>query len=81
MTLLKQSSITLFLAAKPSTIAKKRKTQVIVIHADEGPVTAIIGADNTGTKKANHLLDVVFILDGEGLLVSFLLFANPDNVT
>ena len=72
MTSLKPSSITSFLAAKPSTIAKKRKPQVIEIDADDkGPAEAIIAVDNAGTKKDNRLVDVTFVVDGDVLLVSF----------
>ena len=61
MTSLKQSSITSFFAAKPPTIAKKRKPQVIEIDADgEGPAEAVIVVDNVGTKKDNRLVDVTF---------------------
>ena len=78
---MKPSSISSFFAVKPSTIAKKQKPQVIVIDVDEGPGEAIIVADNAGTKKDNRLEDVVCVVDGEGLLVSFLVVANPDDVT
>ena len=61
MTSLKPSSIISFFAAKPSTISKKRKPQVIVIDVDEGPDEAVILADNAGTKKDNRLVDVVFV--------------------
>ena len=81
MTPLKPSSITSFFAAKPSTIAKKRKPRVILIDADEGPDEAVIVASNAGTQKDNHLMHVVFVTDGEGLLVSFLVVANPDDVS
>ena len=47
MTSLKPSSITSSFAAKPSTIAKKRKPKVTVIDADEGPDQAV--ADNAAT--------------------------------
>ena len=48
MTSMKSSSIT-------STIAKKRKPQVIEIDADEGPDEAVVVADNAGSKKDNVL--------------------------
>ena len=72
MTSLKPSSITSFFAAKPSTIAKKRKPHVIEIDADdEGPAEAVIVVDNGGTKKDNRLVDVTFVVDGDVLLESF----------
>ena len=85
MTWLKPSSISSFFVAKPMTIAEKQKPQVIVIDVDEGPDEDVIVADNAGTKKGNRLVDVVCIIshviDGEGLLVSFLVVENPDDVT
>ena len=66
MTSLKPSSITSFFAAKPSTIVKKRKPQVIEIDADdEGPAEAVIVVDNAGTIKDNRLVDVTFVVDGD----------------
>ena len=81
MTSLKTSSSTSSYAAKPSTIAKKRKPKVTVIDADEGPDQAVIVADNAATEKNNRLVDVVFVKDGESLLVSFHVAANYDDVT
>ena len=81
MTLLKPSSITSFFAAKPSTIAKKREPQVIVIDVDEGPGQAVIVLDNVITENGIRIMDGVFVTDGEGLLVSFHVVTNPDNVT
>ena len=81
MTSLKPSSISSFFVAKPSTIAEKQKPQVIVIDVGEGPDEDVIVADNAGTKKGNRLVDVACVVDGEGLLVSFLVVANPDDVT
>ena len=52
-----------------------------MIDVDEGPDEAIIEADNAGTKKDNGFEDVVCVVDGEGSLVSFLVVANPDDVT
>ena len=78
MTSLKPSSIISFFAAKPSTISKKRKQQVIEIDADhEGPAEAVIVVDNARTKKDNRLVDVTFVVDGDVLLVSFHVLANP----
>ena len=78
MTSLKPSSITSFFAAKPSTIAKKRKPRVIAIDAgDEGPAEAVIVVHNAGTKKDNRLVDVTFVVDGDFLLVSFHFPASP----
>ena len=72
MTSLKPSSITSFFAAKPLTIAKQRKAQVIEIDADnEGPAEAVIVVDNAGTKKENRFVLVTFVVDGDVLLVSF----------
>ena len=69
---LKPSSITSFFATKPSTIAKKRKLQVIEIDADdEHPTEAGIVVDNAGTEQDNRLVDVTFVVDGGILLVSF----------
>ena len=81
MTSLKPSSISSFFVAKPSTIAEKQKPQVIVIDVHEGPDEDVIVADNAGIKKDNRLVDVVSVIDGEGLLVSFLVVSNPDDVT
>ena len=81
LTSLKPSSIASFFAAKPSTIATKRKPQVSVIDTDEGPDEAVTVEDNAGTTKDNRFVDVVFVIDGEGLLVHFLVVANPDDVT
>ena len=78
MTSLKPSSITSFFAAIPSMIAKKRKPQVIEIDADdEGPAEGVIVVANAGTKKDNRLVDVTFVEDGDVLLVSFHVLANP----
>ena len=71
MTSLKPSSTTLFFAAKPSTIAKNRKPRVIEINADEGPTRTSILADDEATEKIVRLVDVVFVINGEGSLVSF----------
>ena len=69
---LKPSSITSFFAAKPSTIAKKRKLQVIEIDADdEDPTEAVIVVDNAGTEQDNRLVDVTFVVDGYVLLAYF----------
>ena len=78
MTSLKPSSIASFFAAKPSSIAKNRKPQVIEIDADDaGPAEAVIVVDNAGAKKDNRLVDVTFVVDGDVLLVSFHVLANP----
>ena len=82
MTSLKPYSITSFFAAKPSTIAKKRKPQVVEIDADDkGPAEAVIVVDNAGTKKGNRLVDVTFLVDdvvvGDVLFVYFHVLANP----
>ena len=53
MTSLKPSGITSFMAAKPSTITKKRKPEVFERDADEIP-TRIIGT----TEKDGRLVDV-----------------------
>ena len=75
---LKPSSITSFFAAKPSTIAKTRKLQVIEIDDDdEDPTDAVIVVDNAGTEQDNRLVDVTFVVDGDVLLVSFHVLANP----
>ena len=54
MTSLKRSSITSFVAAKPSTITTKRKPEVIEIDADEIPTRLMI----VTTEKDGHLVDV-----------------------
>ena len=78
MTSLKPSSITSFFAAKPSTIAKKRKLQVIEIDADdEDPTEAVIVVDNAGTEQDNRLVDVTFVVDGGVLLVCFHVLDKP----
>ena len=78
---LKSTSTTTLFAAKPSTIAKKRKPPVIVIDADEGPSPAVSAADNAATEKGSRIVDVVFVVDGKGVLVSFHVAANPDDET
>ena len=52
-----------------------------VIDADESPDQDVIVADSAATEKHSRLVDVVFVIDGEGMLVSFLVVANPDDVT
>ena len=80
--LLKPCSITSFFAAKPSSIAKKRKPPVIMIDADEGPDPAVSVADNAASKNCIHNVDVVFVLrSGEGLLLTFHVVVNPDDAT
>ena len=75
---LKPSSITSFFPTKPSTIAKKRKIQVIEIDADdENPTEAVIVVDNAGTEQDNRLVDVTFVVDGGVLLVSFHVLDKP----
>ena len=74
---LELSSITSSFADKPSTIAKKRKPQVIVIDADDGPGQAVIVADDVATEKNSLLVDVLFVTDGEGLIVSFSCCREP----
>ena len=54
MTSLKPSSITSFMASKPSTITTKRKPEVIERDADESPTRLIIGT----TEKDGRLVDV-----------------------
>ena len=66
MTSLKPFSITPSFVAESSTIATKRKPQVIVIHADAGPDRAVIAARYAATEKDSRLLDVVFVINGEG---------------
>ena len=44
---------------------------MIVVDADEGHDRALIAADNTATEKSSRLVDVLFVSDGESLLVSF----------
>ena len=63
MTSSKLFSIPSFFAAKPLTIAKKRKPQVIEIGTDEVPDEAVILAYNAGTKKDNRLVDVVSVVE------------------
>ena len=55
----------------PRRLPRNENQQVIVIHADEGPDQAVIVADNAATEEDSRLLDVVFVIDGEGLLVAF----------
>ena len=42
----------------------------MVIDADVGPDRAVIVVDNAATEKDSRLVDVVFVIDGEGSLVS-----------
>ena len=80
--LLKPCSITSFFAAKPSTIAKKRKPPVIMIDADEGLDPAVSVADNAASENCIRIVDVVFVLlSGEDLLLTFHVVVNPDDVT
>ena len=44
---------------------------------DEDPTEAVIVVDNAGTKQDNRLVDVTFVVDGDVLLVSFHVLANP----
>ena len=53
---------------------------MIVIDANEGPDQAAIVADSAAAEKGSRLVDVVFVMDGEGLLVSFHIVANHDDV-
>ena len=76
MTSLKPTSITSFFDAKPTTIAEKRKPPVIMMHGDEGPDPAFRVAGNAVTEKGSRNVDVVFVLGGKGLLVSFHVVAN-----
>ena len=50
-----------------------------MIDADEGPDQAVIVADNSPSEKDIRLVDVVFVLDGEDLLVSFHVVAKHDD--
>ena len=54
MTSVKPSSITSFMAAKPSTITKKRKPEVFERDADEIPTRRVIGT----TEKDGRPVDV-----------------------
>ena len=81
MTSLKPSSITLSIDAKPSTIAKKWIPKVIVIDADDCLDQSVIVVYNAATEKDIRLVDVVFVIDREGLLVSFHVVTNHDDVT
>ena len=77
MTSSKLPSITSFFAAQPSIIPKKRKAQVIDIDADERPDEAVIVATNVAIETDSRLVDVVFVVDGVGAFLSFLVVANP----
>ena len=44
---------------------------------DEGSAEAVIVVDIAGTKKDNRLVDVTFVVDGDVLLISFHVLANP----
>ena len=52
-----------------------------MIDADEGPDQAVVVADNAAIEKDSHLVDVIFVTDGEGLLDAFYVIANPGDVT
>ena len=67
----------LIFASKPPTLVKTFKPPVIVIDSDEGPDRAVSVAENSATNKGSRLMDVVFVIDGEGVLVSFHVVANP----
>ena len=47
----------------------------------EGPDPTVIVADNAGLESNGRVVDVVFNVDGEGLLASLPVVANPDDVT
>jgi hypothetical protein len=76
MTPLKPTRMTSFFADKPSTIAEKRKPPVIMIHADAGPGPDFSVAGDAATEKGGRNVDVVFVIGGEGLLVSFHVVTN-----
>ena len=69
----------LILRCQSSTIAEKRKSLLIVI--DEGPDPTVSVADDAATENSSHLLDAIFVVDGESVIVSFHVVANPDDVT
>ena len=52
-----------------------------MIDAEVGPDVAVIVADNRATEKDRCLVDVVFVVDGKGVLFSFHVVANPDDAT
>ena len=64
-------SITSFFATKPLTLAKERKPPMILIDADEGPDPAVSIVNNAAIKNGNRLVDMIFVVDGEGLHVFF----------
>ena len=73
MTSLKPSSITSFMAAKPSTITKKRKPEVIEIAADEIPVRLMI----VTTEKVGRVVDVEVGVASSGAFISFNVVEKP----
>ena len=60
---------------------QETKTTSDLIDADEGLGQADVVAENAAAEKYCRLLYVVFVIDGEGFLVAFLVVANPENVT
>ena len=49
---------------------------MIVIDAYEGLDPAVSLADDPATEKSSRVVDVVFLVDGKGVLVSFLVVVH-----
>ena len=50
---------------------------MILIDDDVGPDSAVSVTQHAAIGKGCRLVDVVFVIDGEGVLVSFHVVANP----
>ena len=65
-------SITSLFATKPLTIANEHKPPIILIDDDEGPYPAVSVVNNAAIRNGSRLMDVIFVVDGERVLVFFL---------
>ena len=73
----KRFSITSFFTAKPLTIAKKRKPPEILIDDNGGNDPAVSITNNAAITNDSRLVYTIFVVDGEGVLFSFHVVANP----
>ena len=51
---------------------------MIVIDSDVVPNLAVSLAYNFATENSSHVVDIAFVVDGECVLVSFHVVANPE---
>ena len=52
-----------------------------MIDAEEDPDLGVSVADNAASEKGSRIMDVLYVIDGRGVLVSFHVVSNPDDVT